>query len=78
MRDAIEVRRFNAETKETTFGQTFYGTATADGGVVVYDEKSLDGPIIRQFDGSPPVWFRHSLETQRGVSCATRTTCRCS
>jgi len=50
VRDAIEVKRFNAETKETTFGQAYMAAATPDGGVVIFDQKSLDGPIIRQFD----------------------------
>ena len=48
--DAIEVKRISGDTKETTFGVVYTLAATPDGGVLVFDTKSLDGLIIRQFD----------------------------
>lgn len=50
--DAIEVRRFEGDTKERTFGQAFELQATPDGGVLVVDTKSLDGLIVRQFNAN--------------------------
>jgi hypothetical protein len=50
VRDAVELKRINAETKESTFGAVFSVTALPNGGVVLFDSKSLDGPIIREFD----------------------------
>ena len=49
-RDAIEVRRIGGDTKETTFGGIFSTVALPDGGVLVFDEKGLDGPALRMFD----------------------------
>ncbi|HYV96124.1 MAG TPA: hypothetical protein VE967_01570, partial [Gemmatimonadaceae bacterium] len=50
LHDAAEVKRINADTKESTFGQVSMLAATSDGGVALFDTKSLDGPIIRRFD----------------------------
>jgi hypothetical protein len=50
LRDAVEVLRVNADTKETTLGEVYTVTAMPDGGVVLFDRKALDGPIVRQFD----------------------------
>jgi hypothetical protein len=48
--DAIEVKRIAGGSKETTFGSVYMLAATPDGGVVLFDSKSLDGMIVRQFD----------------------------
>ncbi len=56
--DAIEVMRV-PETRETTFGQAYEIQATPDGGVVIFDTKSLDGMIVRRFDANGK--FVHNL-----------------
>jgi hypothetical protein len=48
----VEVLRVEATSNETTFGQVYTVTALPDGGVVLFDAKSLDGPIVRQFDAN--------------------------
>jgi hypothetical protein len=50
IRDAVEVMRIHATTKESTFGQVMVLTAMPDGGVVLFDYKSVHGPLVRQFD----------------------------
>ena len=47
--DLVEVLRVPGNTKETTFGRVSALSATADGGVLVYDMKAPEGKILRQF-----------------------------
>lgn len=49
--DAIEVLRV-PESRETTFGSVARIEATPDGGVLIFDSKSLDGPQIRHLDAN--------------------------
>jgi hypothetical protein len=50
--DAVEVARVAEESEETTFGAVFMIAPTADGGVLVFDMKALEGPILRQFSAA--------------------------
>ena len=52
IRDAQEVLRIGGEREETTFGTVYQIAATPDGGVVLFDTKGLNGPVLRQFDAS--------------------------
>ncbi len=48
----VELLRIGGDSHETTFGQVSLLTAMPDGGVLLVDHRSLDGLIIRQFDGN--------------------------
>lgn len=50
--DAVEVLRVGNKSRETTFGSVSMLAATPDGGVVLFDSKSFDGMIIRQFNAN--------------------------
>lgn len=47
---AIEVKRIGGESKETTFDEIGPMVALPNGGVILLDQKALDGPTIRMFD----------------------------
>jgi hypothetical protein len=48
--DAVEIKRIQGGSPETTFGAVNILAATPDGGVVLLDSKGPEGAVIRQFD----------------------------